>query len=99
MRNALVWFRNDLRLRDNYMLHHEALKRADCMLGLYFFDSRFENKFTKPFREEGMRELCQTFKREFGVPLLCFNGRAEVIIPQITELLDGGGDILFRYCF
>ena len=84
MRNALIWFRNDLRLRDNYVLHHEAVKKAECMLGLYFFDSRFENKFTRQFREEGLRELCKTFKDNFGVPLLCFNGKAEDIIHPIT---------------
>jgi deoxyribodipyrimidine photo-lyase len=39
MQNALVWFRNDLRIHDHEPLS-KAIKASDNVLGVYCFDLR-----------------------------------------------------------
>src|SRR5690606_40096471 len=36
----LVWFRNDLRIHDNEILH-EAVQKGDIIIPVYFFDPRY----------------------------------------------------------
>lgn len=93
---VVIWFRNDLRLRDNAVLQHPELKKATHLLGVYCFDDRFENRFTRRFREQALGELQQDFSNTFGAPLQCFQGKPENIIPQIVQSLSNtsGGSVL-----
>lgn len=54
----LVWFRNDLRLRDNRVLH-EAVMAADELVLFYCFDEIFEQQLPGNFAKTG------TFRRQF----------------------------------
>lgn len=92
-KKILVWFRNDLRLRDNEMLA-EAIAKSDEILPVYVFDARhFEQTSfltlktgitrTK-FIIESLGELKQSFKN-LGGDLLVLNGLPEELIPKLVS--------------
>lgn len=89
----LVWFRNDLRVRDNEILW-QALAKADRVVPVYIFDPRhyrvFENGMHKTgvirarFILESVQDLRRSF-RSLGADLLVLTGYPEEILPVLAE--------------
>ncbi|GBG30516.1 Cryptochrome DASH [Hondaea fermentalgiana] len=86
-RPVIVWFRNDLRLTDNAVLHLPEIQRATHLVGIYCLDDRFENARTKRFKEQAVAELEERFHKRFGAPLECYRGKPEKIIPDVVRKL------------
>ncbi len=94
-KKAIVWFRNDLRLRDNVVLH-EALKRYDQVIPVYCFDNRqFQCSTlgipeTGYFRASFLIECVASLRKEFrslGTDLVVRYGKPEVAVSNLaTEL-------------
>lgn len=93
MNNHLIWFRNDLRIHDNLVLH-EACKNATKIVGIYCLDPRlfekddFGFKKTEKFRAKFLLETLQELKenlKNLNISLLIFNQKPEVIIPKICK--------------
>ena len=93
MSKGLVWFRNDLRTRDQ-----EALKTA-CdnhyeLIGIYCFDPRHfqkdkfgftkTGKFRAKFLVETIKELKQNLQK-LNIPLFVYQEKPEVIIPDLIS--------------
>lgn len=95
MKNAIVLFRNDLRLRDNGVLHLQQFSQAERVLAVYCFDDRFLNRFTRRFRAQALVELQRTWQKAFNVPLLCFHGLPEKVVPALARSIEGRGVVLF----
>ncbi|CAK8998824.1 Cryptochrome DASH (Protein CRY-DASH) (zCRY-DASH) [Durusdinium trenchii] len=93
---VVLWFRSNLRLRDNAMLHLKEVQQASAVAAVCVLDQRFENKFTLPFKRQALDDLRHSLKEALGVPLLCFNGKAEEVLPRLVELVDSasGGTIV-----
>ncbi len=93
MENALVWFRNDLRVTD-----HEALLKACSenknLIGVYCFDPRHyektafgfpkTGKYRAKFLIETIQDL-QTNLKELNIPLLVFQEKPESVIPELIK--------------
>ncbi|WP_182859218.1 DASH family cryptochrome [Flagellimonas aequoris] len=92
MHNHLLWFGNNLRVRDN-----EALKRAmegTKLIAVYFFDPRhFEigplgfvktGRFRSKFLLEGLAQL-KTDLHELNISLLTFFDKPESKIPELVK--------------
>jgi len=92
--NAVVWFKNDLRLRDNAVLHSNAVQGAKKIMGVYCFDDRFENARTRKFRVEAVYQLRQNWQTVFKVPLLVFHGKPEEVLPQVVSKINGKGTVI-----
>lgn len=92
-KNILVWFRNDLRIRDNEILW-EACQKADKIIPVYIFDERYfketayNTKKTGIFRAnfllQSVINLKQTLQH-LGGDLLIASGKPEVLIPQFAK--------------
>jgi deoxyribodipyrimidine photo-lyase len=91
MQNALVWFRNDLRIHDHEPLS-KAIKVSDNVLGVYCFDLRnyvlLPNGFPKTgsFRAKFIIECVAELKKklqQLGSDLLVYVGKPEDILPQL----------------
>jgi deoxyribodipyrimidine photo-lyase len=91
MQNALVWFRNDLRIHDHEPLS-KAIKASDNVLGVYCFDLRdyvlLPNGFPKTgsFRAKFIIECVAELKKklqQLGSDLLVYVGKPEDILPQL----------------
>ena len=76
----LVWFRNNLRVRDNRALS-KAVAEADEVIPLYVFDSHYEQKLPGGFPKTGL------YRRKF---------LAESLISLREELKARGGDLIYR---
>lgn len=81
----LVWFRNDLRLHDNEVLH-EAVQKGDIVIPVYFFDPRYFSRNRLGFRNTGILrakfliDAVAHFKSSLqgiGADLLVFHGKPE----------------------
>lgn len=84
----LVWFRNDLRVRDNEILH-EAVQKGDIVIPVYFFDPRYFTANDSGFQNTGalraqfLLDTVTHFKsslQEIGADLLVFQGIPEELI-------------------
>ncbi|HLT86841.1 MAG TPA: deoxyribodipyrimidine photo-lyase [Sphingobacterium sp.] len=84
----LVWFRNDLRVHDNEILH-EAVQKGDIVIPVYFFDPRYFRTNDLGFQKTGiirakfLLDSVAHFKftlQEIGADLLVFHGKPEDII-------------------
>lgn len=93
MKTHLVWFGNDLRIRDNGVLL-AAREGADRLLAVYFFDPRqFEEtvygfKKTGSFRAKFLIETVTDLKRcltDLNIPLLVYHDRPEAIMAGLVE--------------
>jgi deoxyribodipyrimidine photo-lyase len=90
--NAILWFRNDLRLHDHPAL--QAASRHPQLLPVYCFDPRsFEaTEFGFPktgahrtkFQREGVLDLRDSLRR-LGSDLLIRLGEPEVVIPELAR--------------
>ncbi|MFD1769070.1 deoxyribodipyrimidine photo-lyase [Sphingobacterium suaedae] len=92
----LVWFRNDLRIHDNEILS-EAVKKADIVIPVYFFDPRYFKKNKLGFRNTGvlrarfLLESVAQFKetlQNMDTDLLVFQGKPEDIIGTLCAKYD-----------
>jgi deoxyribodipyrimidine photo-lyase len=95
-KNALYWFRNDLRLEDNIALFH-AVSQSDEVYPVYILDEReFEtteigHSKTGPFRTKFLLEALQDVKsslQEKGSDLTIRKGKPEEIIPRLCYELN-----------
>lgn len=87
----LVWFRNDLRVHDNEVLH-EAVQKGDIVIPVYFFDPRyfginelgFQNTgiIRAKFLLDSVEHLKSTLKK-IGADLLVFHAQPEDIIDTL----------------
>lgn len=93
MKTSIVWFRNDLRLRDNATLT-EAITHSDQIIPVYVFDpSRWRNldlgfQKTGPFQTEFLLESVQCLKenlQEAGSDLLIKTGDPVKIISELVR--------------
>ncbi|MGK9126856.1 DASH family cryptochrome [Olivibacter sp. SA151] len=89
----LVWFRNDLRVRDNEILW-QALAKADRVVPVYVFDPRqftpLKNGMHKTgvIRAKFILESVQDLRlslRSLGADLLVVSGYPEEILPTLAE--------------
>ena len=90
---SLIWFRNDLRLRDNPSIAR-AIEREHKVLAVYCFDPRHfgrdkygfrrTEKFRARFLLETVRELRDLLKA-LGVQLITEIGKPEDIIPDLCS--------------
>lgn len=93
-KTILIWFRNDLRIRDNEILI-EAVKRARKVVPVYCFDPRYfsETKFGTQktgvlrtrFLIESVRNLRESLCN-LGGGLIVKIGKPEEILPEICTL-------------
>ena len=91
MKRVIVWFRNDLRLKDNPALS-AAIKDADEIIPFYCFDERWfalsESGFAKTgafraqFLLESLADLKMAFE-EFDIPLQIHHGST---LQALTDL-------------
>lgn len=88
----LVWFRNDLRVHDNEVLH-EAVQKGDIVIPVYFFDPRYFTINELGFQNTGIlraKFLLDTvvhFKsslQKIGADLLVFHGIPEDLIGTLS---------------
>ncbi|WP_336094360.1 DASH family cryptochrome [Leeuwenhoekiella sp. CH_XMU1409-2] len=93
--NNLVWFRNDLRVKDNTSLF-KASKNAKRLAAIYCFDPRqfqedqFGFKKTERFRAQFLIETVTELREhlaELNIPLYIYNEQPEDILPQLMERL------------
>ncbi|GAA4269481.1 DASH family cryptochrome [Hyunsoonleella aestuarii] len=93
---GLVWFRNDLRVHDNYILH-EACNNHNIIIAIYFFNpehyklDKFGFKKTEKYRTRFLIETIQDLKRNLkslNVELFIYFDKPENVINQF--LLDFG---------
>ncbi|MCB0400412.1 MAG: DASH family cryptochrome, partial [Winogradskyella sp.] len=89
----LVWFRNDLRIADNAVLH-EATKRNARVIGVYCFDPKqfevdtFGFKKTEKFRAKFLIESVKNLKSQLSdlnIELLVYHKLPETAIPEICK--------------
>ena len=92
-KSAILWFRNDLRLNDNPVLH-AALKENDAIIPLYVLDERLLNAKQwnipkiAPHRLQFLLESIADLKEhlmELHSNLIFQIGKPEQIIPQIAS--------------
>jgi deoxyribodipyrimidine photo-lyase len=81
MKYAVVWFRNDLRLRDNPVLE-EALRMADQVIPFYCFDPHFYEDTYLGFPRTG------SFRAQF---------RRESVAALQASLQERGSDLYIHY--
>lgn len=96
MNNKLVWFRNDLRVRDNSVLR-QAREGADRLIAVYCFDPRqFEDtkygfKKTERYRARFLIETVADLKsslERLHIPLLVYLAQPEELIPKVVKDYD-----------
>ncbi|WP_426429990.1 DASH family cryptochrome [Winogradskyella sp. HB-48] len=89
----LVWFRNDLRIKDNSVLA-EACKNGNAVIGVYCFDPRhfevnqFGFKKTERYRAKFLIETIHDLKKQLSqlnIDLLVYHDLPENIISTLCE--------------
>lgn len=104
MTRAVAWFRNDLRLKDNPLLHHPDLRQAKELVAVYCVDPRHfdfsrwgSHRRTGEFRArliaESLVELDKSL-RSIGSKLLVAAGRPEEVVSSL--LPKEGGVLAFQ---
>ena len=92
---ALVWFRNDLRIQDQYSLHG-AIENAQKVIALYCLDPRHFKKSsfgflkTNVFRSKFLLETLSNLKanlNKLNISLLVYQGKPEKIIANLQQRL------------
>ena len=90
--NNLIWFRNDLRVRDNSSLI-EAMK-GNKVIGFYCFESSFFEtdefgfKRTEKYRAKFLLETVQQLKEELeqlNIPLFVYQGNSSDHLSNLTK--------------
>ena len=99
-RRAILWFRNDLRLRDNQLFNYKQVCQAKELLAVYCIDPRHFVKSTwgehpriaphrLRFLAESLEDLDQSLQR-LGSKLWVVSGQPEDVLPSLL----GPGDAL-----
>lgn len=92
-KTALVWFRNDLRVNDQYSLF-EACKTCDTVLAVYVFDTqqfqttKYGFKKTGKFRVKFLIETVKELKKSLqslNISLFTPKGDPKVIIKELVK--------------
>jgi deoxyribodipyrimidine photo-lyase len=93
MQRILVWFKSDLRLRDNEVLT-EALKHADEVIPFYCFDNHYYQDLplgfpkTGPFRAQFIRESVANLRenlQKIGSNLIVRQGNTAQAIQELHQ--------------
>ncbi|MBI1183019.1 DASH family cryptochrome [bacterium] len=93
MSTAIVWFRNDLRLRHNAVLY-KAINRHEQVIPVYIFDNHYfeTNEFgfkkTGPFRAKFLIEAVADLRRNlesFGGQLLVEKGDSATVLKTLSQ--------------
>ncbi|MAD97024.1 MAG: deoxyribodipyrimidine photolyase [Flavobacteriaceae bacterium] len=96
MKTSLVWFRNDLRVRDNEVLS-QACESGNRVIGIYCLEPRnfamtkFGFRKTGKYRAKFLLETLNDLKNQLdrlNIDLLVYQKNAEDIIPTICKELD-----------
>ncbi|HQV36860.1 MAG TPA: DASH family cryptochrome [Flavobacterium sp.] len=91
--NNVVWFRNDLRVNDNYSLF-QACKKSGKVIGVYFLDprqfemTRYGFKKTEKFRAKFLLETLRDLKNNLAkknISLLIFHDLPESVFPKLVN--------------
>ncbi len=91
--NALVWFRNDLRVQDNIVLN-QAISENESVIACYCFDPRhyktseFGFKKTEKFRAKFLIETIQDLKtnlKKLNIELFVFIEKPETAIEKLVK--------------
>jgi len=90
----VIWFRNDLRVFDNYSIE-KAFKENHPILAVYCFDPRhFETtkfgfkkteKYRAQFLIETVQNLQKNLKDKLNISLLVFHDYPESVFPKLAE--------------
>ncbi|MBX2827889.1 MAG: DASH family cryptochrome [Flavobacteriaceae bacterium] len=89
---GLVWFRNDLRIRDNEVLHR-ASKECDRLLAVYCFSptlyegTLFGFRKVEKFRAKFIIQSVESLKQKLAalnIELLVYHENPSVVIPKIS---------------
>lgn len=92
----LIWFRNDLRVMDNDVLH-QATKNGESVVAVYCFDPRhfeigqFGFKKTEKYRAQFLIETVSQLKNQLkglNIDLLVYHDLPENKIPELCEDYD-----------
>ena len=103
MSTALVWIRNDLRIRDHEPLR-AAVRQHDRVVPVYCFDPRdfdttmFGLPKTGAIRARFLRESVEDLRgayRDLGVDLVVRHGRPEAVLPDLVRTT--GAEAIFQY--
>lgn len=91
--NAIVWFRNDLRVQDNVVLN-QAISENESVIACYCFDPRhyetyeFGFKKTEKFRAKFLIETVQDLKinlKKLNIELFVFIDKPEIGIEKLVK--------------
>lgn len=99
-RRAVLWFRNDLRLRDNQIFHYTEVRDATELLAVYCLDPRHFEKSSwgdhgrlgphrARFLAESLEELAQSLQ-SIGCTLTVVDSKPEDCLPNLLR----DGDVL-----
>ncbi|MBD2310815.1 DASH family cryptochrome [Desertifilum sp. FACHB-1129] len=90
----LIWYRNDLRVRDHQPLHHAIQANPETLIPVYCFDPRQWGEtaygfpktgaFRGQFLLESLADLRVSLQR-LGSNLVLRTGKPETILPQIAQ--------------
>jgi len=104
MSTAIVWHRNDLRVRDHQALHYAA-QQHDRVVPVYCFDPRhfdtgmFDLPKTGPYRARFLRESVADLRasyRERGADLVVRAGKPEDVLPDLVRETEASEVCLFQ---
>ena len=93
MKTGLVWFRNDLRIRDQLSLY-KAQQGCDRVIGVYFFNPKhyaintYGFKKTEKFRAHFLIETVENLKenlKELQMSLLIFKEQPQEVIDKLVK--------------
>ncbi|MFT7409569.1 MAG: deoxyribodipyrimidine photo-lyase [Oleispira sp.] len=93
MKTGLVWFRNDLRVADNYSLSKSILEN-DRVIAVYCFDPRsfavgqYGFKKTEKYRAKFLLETVTELKQnlaKLNITLFIYHRKPEEIIPDLID--------------
>lgn len=91
--NNLVWFRNDLRTKDNISLSKACVQEGSKVIGIYCFDPRhfdvgpFGFKKTEKYRAKFLLESVMDLKKnlqKLNIPLFVYHQIPEEVIPFLV---------------
>ena len=95
-KTALVWFRNDLRIRDNHSLldaqaNHQRIIALSCFDPRHFAYTRFGFKKTEKYRAKFLIESVRNLKEALeglNISLVVAYDKPENIIPRLIDTYD-----------
>mmetsp|Transcript_6941 Transcript_6941/g.10578 ORF Transcript_6941/g.10578 Transcript_6941/m.10578 type:complete len:540 (-) Transcript_6941:153-1772(-) len=92
-KHAFLWFRNDLRIRDNAIFHHPAVKKADKITPIFCFDPRqfettaYGSRKTGVFRTRFLQQSVEDLKKslkDLGGDLCVYYDKPEDVLSKIA---------------